>query len=98
VNIYPAEIEAVLQVHPAVDDVAVFGIPNAEWGEEVKAVVVLRPGQQPSTGLADQLIEHCHQHLARFKVPRSIDFAVSLPRNDNGKLYKQKLRDQYRQR
>ena len=96
VNIYPAEIEAVLQLHAAVDDVAVIGIPNAEWGEEVKAVVVLRPGIEPSAVLAEALIDHCRLSLARFKVPRSVDFADTLPRSDNGKLYKQKLREQYR--
>jgi long-chain acyl-CoA synthetase len=96
VNIYPAEIEAALQVHPAVDDVAVIGVPSAEWGEDVKAVVVLRPGREASAALAEELIEHCRLSLARFKVPRSVDFAAALPRSDNGKLYKQKLRDQYR--
>jgi long-chain acyl-CoA synthetase len=96
VNIYPAEIEAVLLTHAAVDDAAVIGIPNAEWGEEVKAVVVVRSQARASQQLADALIEYCKQHLARFKVPRSVDFVDSLPRNDNGKLYKQQLRERYR--
>jgi long-chain acyl-CoA synthetase len=96
VNIYPAEIEAVLQAHPAVDDVAVIGIPNPEWGEEVKAVVVLREPQTASPALAEALLDYCSQHLARFKVPRSLEFTSGLPRSDAGKLYKQKLRDQYR--
>jgi long-chain acyl-CoA synthetase len=96
VNIYPAEIEAVLQTHPAVEDVAVIGVPNAEWGEEVKAVVVVSAGHVGSAALEQELIEHCRAQLARFKVPRSVAFAAALPRSDNGKLYKQKLRDQYR--
>ncbi|MBX3619621.1 MAG: AMP-binding protein [Rhizobacter sp.] len=98
VNIYPAEVEAVLLTHPAVADAGVIGVPNDEWGEEVKAVVMLHPGHAPSQALAQALIEHCRGHLAHFKCPRSVDFVDALPRHDNGKLYKQKLREAYRAR
>jgi long-chain acyl-CoA synthetase len=96
VNIYPAEVEAVLLSHPAVADVGVIGVPNDEWGEEVKAVVMLQPGQAPDAELAQALIGHCRERLAHFKCPRSVDFVDDLPRHDNGKLYKQKLREAYR--
>jgi len=97
VNIYPAEIEAVLITHPAVGDVAVIGVPNAEWGEEVKAVVEPQPGVQATSPLATELIAWCRDRLASYKCPRTVDFTVSLPRHDNGKLYKQQLREEYRQ-
>ena len=97
VNIYPAEVEAVLLTHPAIADVGVIGVPNAEWGEEVKAVATLNPGYAPSRQLGNELIDHCRTKLAHFKCPRSIDFVTSLPRQDNGKLYKQ-LREEYRKR
>jgi long-chain acyl-CoA synthetase len=100
VNIYPAEIESVLIAHPRVADVAVFGVPNAEWGEEVKAVVELLPGRGPSVEGEDQLIraellEFLKARVARYKLPRSIDFTDALPRDPNGKLYKRRLRDPY---
>jgi long-chain acyl-CoA synthetase len=96
VNIYPAEVDAVLLQHPAVGDVATIGIPNPEWGEEVKAVVELRDGYKPSEALAAELVEFCRAGLAHFKCPRSIDFIDELPRQDNGKIYKRLLRDRYR--
>ena len=95
VNIYPAEIEGVLLRHSAVGDVAVFGIPDADWGEQVKAVVERVPGHQTGDALADELLEHCRAQLAKYKCPRSIDFVDALPRDPNGKLYKRKLRDPY---
>jgi long-chain acyl-CoA synthetase len=99
VNIYPAEIEAVLGTHAAVHDAAVFGIPNEEFGEEVKAAVELREGYlegtAPTEELAEELIAHCREHLAGYKVPRSIDFVDSMPRHETGKLYKRILRDPY---
>jgi long-chain acyl-CoA synthetase len=98
VNIYPAETDAILLTHPAVLDVGVIGVPNAEWGEEVKAVVQLREGFTASEALARELIEYCRARLAHFKCPRSVDFVAKLPRYDSGKLYKQALRDEYRRR
>jgi len=95
VNIYPAEIEAVLFSHPAVGDVAVFGIPNSEWGEEVKAVVEPRAGFEGSSHLAEDILNYCSEKLAKYKVPRSVDFIDKMPRDPNGKLYKRKLRDPY---
>jgi long-chain acyl-CoA synthetase len=96
VNIYPAEVEEALWPHPAVADVAVIGVPDPEWGEIVLAAVQVRPGVVADDRLADELIEHCREHLARYKCPRRIDFVESLPRTDAGKLYKRRLRDQYR--
>jgi len=96
VNIYPAEVDAALLEHPAVGDVATIGIPNHEWGEEVKAVVELQPGVDATPELAAELVEFCRQRLARFKCPRSVDFVGTLPRQDNGKIYKRLLRDRYR--
>jgi long-chain acyl-CoA synthetase len=95
VNVYPAEIEGELASHPAVADVAVFGIPHHEWGEEIKAVVQLADDVKPSDELATELIEFARRRLAGFKVPRSVDFVDQLPREPNGKLYKRRLRDPY---
>ncbi|HET8620903.1 MAG TPA: AMP-binding protein [Acidimicrobiales bacterium] len=96
VNIYPAEVEEALWPHPAVADVAVIGVPDDEWGETVLAVVQVRAGVEPSEALAAELIAHCRDHLAHYKCPRRVDFVDSLPRTDAGKLYKRRLRDQYR--
>ena len=95
VNIYPQEIEDVLLAHPKVLDVAVFGVPNAEMGEEVKAVVQPVDGAEPGPALAAELHAWCDGRLAHYKWPRSIDFDAQLPRLDNGKLYKTALRDRY---
>ncbi len=95
VNIYPQEIEDALVLHPSVQDVAVFGVPNADFGEEVKAVVELAPDQVPSDDVADDLMAYAKEHLAGYKVPRSIDFTDALPRLPTGKLYKRLLKDQY---
>ncbi len=94
-NIYPAEIENVLLGFPKIGDVAVFGIPNDDWGEEIKAVVEPAEGVEASPELADEILAYCADKLARFKTPKSIDFTDSLPRDPNGKLYKRKLRDPY---
>ena len=95
VNIYPAEIENALSGHPAVDDVAVFGIPHEEWGEEIKAVVQPAPGFEPGPALTGDLLAFLDGRLARFKLPRTIDYVAELPRDPNGKLYKRRLRDPY---
>ena len=95
VNIYPQECENLLITHPKVADAAVFGVPNADLGEEVKAVVQLMPEIDPSPAVAEELIAFCGQHLARQKVPRSVDFEPELPRLPTGKLYKRLLRDRY---
>jgi long-chain acyl-CoA synthetase len=94
VNIYPREVEQVLARHPAVDDVAVIGVPNAEFGEEVLAVVVAAPGAW-RVGLADELIAFTRDRLAHFKCPRSVDFVEALPRQQTGKLFKRQLRARY---
>jgi long-chain acyl-CoA synthetase len=96
VNIYPAEVDAVLLDHPAVGDVATIGVPDEEWGEAVKAVVQLAPGVRGSKKLADELIAFTREHLAHYKCPRTVDFVDELPREDTGKIFKRKLRDQYR--
>jgi long-chain acyl-CoA synthetase len=95
VNIYPQEIENLLVTHPQVADVAVFGVPNDEMGEEVKAVVQPLDMAAAGPALAATLQEFCRQHLARYKCPRTIDFTAELPRAPTGKLYKRLLRDQY---
>ena len=95
VNIYPAEVEQVLGTHPAVADVAVFGIPDEDWGEQVKAAVELVDGYVPSPELAAELVEFCREHMAHFKCPKSVDFESELPRHPTGKLYKRLLRDRY---
>ncbi len=95
VNIYPQECEDLLITHPKVADAAVFGVPNADLGEEVKAVVQLMPDIDPGPEVEAELIAFCGQHLARQKVPRSIDFEAELPRLPTGKLYKRILRDRY---
>ncbi|MCZ6640423.1 MAG: acyl-CoA synthetase, partial [Gammaproteobacteria bacterium] len=92
VNIYPREIEDVLVTHPSVQDVAVFGIPHEEFGEEVKAAVQLVEGEAVA---AETLIEFCRARLAHLKCPRSIDFHAELPRHQTGKLYKEVLKTPY---
>jgi len=95
VNIYPQEAENLLSMHPKILDVAVFGIPNAEFGEEVKAVAVLRAPAQAGPALEHELIAYCRQHLSPIKCPKSIDFAADLPREPTGKLVKKRIRDPY---
>jgi long-chain acyl-CoA synthetase len=97
VNIYPAEVDAVLVEHPAVRDVATIGVPDAEWGESVKAVVELQEGVEPTPELAQELLDFTRERLAHYKCPRTLDFVDTLPREDTGKIFKRKLRDQYRE-
>src|SRR5262249_59151331 len=92
INIYPAEIEATLEGHPAVQEVAVFGIPSEEWGEAVHAVVVVQAGQ---TLAPDALATFGREHLASYKVPRSISFADGLPKTGAGKVLKRALREPF---
>jgi long-chain acyl-CoA synthetase len=98
VNIYPAEVDAVLLDHPAVGDAGVIGVPDDEWGESVLAVIEPRSGVVPSPELGDELVAFCRERLAHFKCPRRVEFVDKLPRQDNGKIYKRLLRDRYRER
>jgi long-chain acyl-CoA synthetase len=95
VNIYPQEAENVLITHPKVADVAVFGVPNEDFGEEVKAVAQLVDPAEAGPELARELIDYCQQHIAKIKCPRSVDFEAELPRHPTGKLYKRLLKDRY---
>ena len=94
-NIYPAEVENVLIQNPKVVDVAVFGIPNDDWGEEIKAAVQLQPGVPKNEDTTRELMDFCSERLAKMKLPRTIDYLDELPRDPNGKLYKRRLRDPY---
>jgi long-chain acyl-CoA synthetase len=91
-NVYPTEVENALMRHPAVADVAVIGVPDAKWGEAIKALVVAAAGTTPAP---DDLIAFCRQHLAGYKCPKSVDFVTTLPRNPSGKLLKRELRGPY---
>lgn len=91
-NIYPAQIEAILMVHPAIAEAAVIGIPHASWGESVKAIIVLKEGAQATE---DEIVGFCRKSLAGYKIPRSIDFIDALPRNPTGKVLKTVLREKY---
>lgn len=95
VNVYPQEAENLLITHPKVSDAAVFGVPNTDLGEEVKAVVQLMPEESGNAETEEELIEFCKEHLASIKCPRSIEFEKELPRSATGKLYKRILRDRY---
>ena len=91
-NIYPAEVESALFGHPAVADVAVIGVPDARWGETVKAIVVKKPGADLGAG---ELIEWARDRIAGYKLPKSVDFIDALPRNPTGKILKRELRKPY---
>ena len=91
-NIYPAEVENALHTHPAVKDAAVIGVPDAKWGEAVKAIIVLKEGAAAS---AEAIIDHCRGRIAAYKIPKSVDFIAELPRNPSGKILKKELRKPY---
>jgi acyl-CoA synthetase (AMP-forming)/AMP-acid ligase II len=91
-NVYPTEVEQVLYRHPAVYEACVVGVPDATWGEAIKAVVVLREGHAAN---ADELVAHCREFLADFKKPRSVDFVAELPKNANGKMSRKDLKERY---
>ncbi len=95
VNIYPQEAENILTMHPKVFDVAVIGVPNEDFGEEVKAIVQLAEGIEPSDEVGREIIAFCKEHLADVKCPRTVDFRDELPRHPTGKLYKRLLKDEY---
>ena len=95
VNIYPQEAEDLLITHPKIADAAVFGVPNVDLGEEVKAVVQVMEGIEANDVLVEELMAFCQAHLSRQKCPRSIDFEDELPRLPTGKLYKRLLKDRY---
>jgi acyl-CoA synthetase (AMP-forming)/AMP-acid ligase II len=95
VNIYPQEAENLLITHPKVLDCAVFGVPDEEMGEQVKAVVQPVDWAAAGADLEQELLTFCRDGLAHFKCPRSIDFEPELPRHETGKLYKRLLRDRY---
>jgi acyl-CoA synthetase (AMP-forming)/AMP-acid ligase II len=89
-NVYPAEVERVLVQHPAVSEVAVFGVPHEKWGEAIRAAVALKAGQSATP---DELIAHCKKHLAAYKCPATVELVASLPRNPTGKVLKRLLRE-----
>ena len=91
-NIYPAEVERALGEHAAIAESAVIGVPDAKWGESVKAIVVLRPGQQLSEA---DVIAFVRGKIAAYKCPKSVDFAPALPRNPTGKILKRVLREPF---
>ena len=94
VNIYPAEIEGELVMHPAIADVAVFGVPDDQWGEAIKAVIQPAPGVVPTDELTEEIRGFAAERLAKYKLPKIVEYLDELPRDDNGKLYKRKLRDE----
>ena len=92
-NVYSGEVEAIILDHPAVREVAVFGIPDPQWGELVSACVVLKPGLLMT---AEELIRHCRQSLAKYKVPRHVELSeTDLPKSGSGKVLKRVLRERF---
>jgi long-chain acyl-CoA synthetase len=95
VNIYPQEIDNEIIKHPAVEDSCAIGVPNDEWGEEVKVVVTLNPGFEPGDDLGREVLTFARQRLAGFKVPKTIEFVDELPRSPAGKIQRKKVREPY---
>ena len=95
VNIYPQEVDSRMMQHPAVQDVCTIGVPNAEWGEEVKSVVQLKPDSVASEDLAEQLIAFTREHIAGYKCPKTVDFVTDLPRLPTGKIQRRIVREPY---
>jgi acyl-CoA synthetase (AMP-forming)/AMP-acid ligase II len=93
-NISPEEVENVLHSHPKIEEAAVIGIPDPEWGQEPRAIVVLKKGE---VATAEEIVEYCRSRLAGFKRPRSVVFLDALPRNQMGKVLRKKLREEYGQ-
>jgi acyl-CoA synthetase (AMP-forming)/AMP-acid ligase II len=91
-NVYSVEVENILYTFPSVLEAAVIGVPDPKWGESVKAVVVLKPGE---TATEEEIIQHCKQHIARYKAPKSIDFLSELPKTGSGKIFKKGLKEKY---
>jgi acyl-CoA synthetase (AMP-forming)/AMP-acid ligase II len=93
VNIYPGEIEEVICSHPKVEDAAVIGVPDEEWGESIKALIVPKKGEEIGR---EEIILYCREKLAGYKKPKYVEFVEELPRSPDGKLLKRELRDRYR--
>jgi acyl-CoA synthetase (AMP-forming)/AMP-acid ligase II len=91
-NVYPREVEEILNLHPAVKEVCAFGIPDAKWGEAICAHIVLKSDETPEV---EEIIEHCKQHMASYKKPKLIKFVQELPKNNYGKIMRRQLRDEY---
>ena len=91
-NVYPAEVEGALAEHPAVAECAVFAVPDAKWGEAIRAAVTLRPGMQAEP---EELLTFCRERLARFKVPKAIDVVGALPKSGVGKILRRTLREPF---
>jgi len=91
-NIYPREIEEILYKHPSVHEATVFGIPDPYWVEKVHAAIVLKEG---ASATSEDIVEFCRKHIARYKVPKSVEFVQTLPKNPQGKILKKELREKY---
>jgi fatty-acyl-CoA synthase len=91
-NVYPAEVENAMRVHPDIAEVTVIGVPDPKWGEAVKAIVVLKPGVRED---AQALLAFTRERIAGYKMPKSIDFVAALPRSATGKVLKKDLREPY---
>jgi long-chain acyl-CoA synthetase len=95
VNIYPQEVDNELIKHPAVEDCCTIGAPNDEWGEEVRSVIQLKPGYEASEALKQEILDHARATLARYKMPRELDFMAELPRSEAGKVQRKTVRERY---